>query len=99
MAWPARAELPGWALATIGPTTAPTTNATATAAAQAGKRNTRRADDHDHIPRVTAHLLVTARAVEPAAAGHTLDADTVVTRQPLCWDGTGPAASASAIDC
>ena len=39
----------------------------ATATAQAGNRNTRRADDHDHIPRATAHLLVTVSAVGPAA--------------------------------
>ena len=51
----------------IGPTTAPTRNATDTAAAQAGHLNTRRAEDHDHIRRVIAHLLVTVRALEPAA--------------------------------
>src|SRR5260370_34523342 len=44
--------LTGPALAAIGTTTAPRTNATATTPAQAGSRNRRRAESHDHIFRV-----------------------------------------------
>lgn len=66
MDWPARLELPDWALTAIGPTTMPTAKATATATTQDGSRSSRLAPDRDHIRRATEYLLI---AVEPTATG------------------------------